>query len=205
MPLSSALPVQGFRCGVDEAGRGPLAGAVYAAAVLLNPAKPIAGLADSKALSEKKRHQLEEVIRRDALCFAVAFATVEEIDRLNILQASLLAMKRAVESLAMLPYAVIVDGLHIPQVAIPATAMIDGDRHVAEISAASILAKNVRDREMVRLCSVYPGYGFSQHKGYGTRLHMEALQRRGPCDIHRTSFAPVRAATVQQARLKVAI
>jgi len=197
--------VQAFRCGVDEAGRGPLAGAVYAAAVLLNPAKPIAGLADSKVLSEKKRNQLEEVIRRDALCYAVAFATVEEIDQMNILQAALLAMKRAVESLTLVPDAAIVDGLHIPQIALPATAMVDGDQHVAEISAASILAKNVRDREMVRLCSVYPGYGFSQHKGYGTRLHMEALQRQGPCVIHRTSFAPVRAATARQTLLKVAV
>ena len=205
MPRSFATLAQGLRCGVDEAGRGPLAGAVYAAAVLLDPAKPIAGLDDSKVLSEKKRNQLEDVIRRDALCFAVAFATVEEIDRLNILQASLLAMKRAVESLTMLPNAVIVDGLHIPQLALPATAMVDGDQHVAEISAASILAKNARDREMVRLCSVYPGYEFSQHKGYGTRLHMEALQRQGPCAIHRTSFAPVRAAAAQQALLKLAI
>ena len=202
-PFASSL--QGFRCGVDEAGRGPLAGAVYAAAVLLNPAKPIAGLADSKVLSEKKRHDLEALIRRDALCFAVAFATVEEIDALNILRATLLAMKRAVESLTMVPDAVIVDGLHIPQVALPATAMVDGDQRVAEISAASILAKNVRDREMVRLCNVYPGYGFSQHKGYGTRLHMEALQRQGPCAIHRTSFAPVRVAIAQQALLKVAV
>jgi len=202
---SPPASAQALRCGVDEAGRGPLAGAVYAAAVLLNPAKPIAGLADSKVLSEKKRHQLEDVIRRDALCFAVAFATVEEIDQLNILQATLLAMKRAVESLTLVPDAAIVDGLHIPQIALPATAMIDGDQHVAEISAASILAKNARDREMVRLCRVYPGYGFSQHKGYGTRLHMEALQRQGPCVIHRTSFAPVRAASALQALLKVAV
>ncbi len=193
------------RCGVDEAGRGPLAGAVYAAAVMLDPTKPIVGLADSKTLSEKRRIQLEAIIRRDALCYAVAFATVDEIDRLNILQATLLAMKRAVESLTLAPDAVIVDGLHIPQLRLPATAMIDGDQHVAEISAASILAKNARDREMVRLCSVYPGYGFSRHKGYGTRLHIEALQAQGPCAIHRTSFAPVRAAATQQALLKVAI
>ena len=192
------------RCGVDEAGRGPLAGAVYAAAVLLDPAKPIAGLTDSKMLSEKKRLLLETIICRDALCYAVAFATVEEIDRLNILRASLLAMKRAVEALTLMPDEVIVDGLYTPDILLPATAMVDGDQHIAEISAASILAKNARDREMVRLCAAYPGYGFSQHKGYGTRQHMQALQQQGPCPIHRMSFAPVRAAGERIAFLKVA-
>jgi ribonuclease HII len=140
-----------LRCGVDEAGRGPLAGAVYAAAVILNPVRKVAGLADSKMLSEKKRFLLEEHIVRDAISYAVAWATVEEIDQINILQASLLAMKRAVEALSAVPDEVIIDGLHIPDICIPATAVVDGDQHVEEISAASILAKNARDREMVRL------------------------------------------------------
>ena len=184
-------------CGVDEAGRGPLAGAVYAAAVILNPARPIRHLADSKVLSEKKRIALEVEIRQHALAFCVASASVTEIDAINILRASLLAMKRAVEGLpfsALLAYEVVVDGLHVPNVAFPSRAVVDGDRFVAEISAASILAKTARDREMCQLDSVYPQYGFARHKGYGTRIHMEALMSIGPCEIHRQSFAPVREA-----------
>ena len=188
-------------CGVDEAGRGPLAGAVYAAAVILNPARPIRHLADSKMLSEKKRLALEIEIRQHALAFCVASASVSEIDAINILQASLLAMKRAVEGLdasALPAYEVVVDGLHVPRVAFPSRAVVDGDRLVAEISAASILAKTARDREMRQLDCVYPQYGFAQHKGYGTRIHMEALMAVGPCEIHRRSFAPVREAARRQ-------
>ena len=188
-------------CGVDEAGRGPLAGAVYAAAVILNPARPIHTLADSKMLSEKKRIALEAEIRQHALAFCVASASVSEIDAINILQASLLAMKRAVEGLdasALPAYEVVVDGLHVPRVTFPSRAVVDGDRLVAEISAASILAKTARDREMRQLDSVYPQYGFAQHKGYGTRIHMQALMSVGPCEIHRQSFAPVREAARRQ-------
>ncbi len=188
-------------CGVDEAGRGPLAGAVYAAAVILNPARPIHYLADSKLLSEKKRIALDAEIRQYALAFCVASASVCEIDAINILQASLLAMKRAVEGLdasSLLACEVVVDGLHVPRVAFPSRAVVDGDRLVAEISAASILAKTARDREMCQLESVYPRYGFAQHKGYGTRIHMEALMAHGPCEIHRRSFAPVREAARRQ-------
>jgi ribonuclease HII len=206
--MGKALPLnlhQQYRCGVDEAGRGPLAGAVYAAAVILDPAKPILGLADSKKLSEKKRFQLEADIIEHALSYAVAFATVEEIDKLNILQASLLAMKRAVEMLAIQPSAAIFDGIHVPKVSIPATALIDGDALVPEISAASILAKNARDREMVAMCQRYPQYGFAKHKGYGTRMHMQALAEHGPCSIHRMSFAPVRVTAAQQQLWKVAV
>ena len=188
-------------CGVDDAGRGPLAGAVYAAAVILNPARPIHTLADSKMLSEKKRIALEAEIRQHALAFCVASASVSEIDAINILQASLLAMKRAVEGLdasALPAYEVVVDGLHVPRVAFPSRAVVDGDRLVAEISAASILAKTARDREMRQLDGVYPQYGFAQHKGYGTRIHMAALMAVGPCEIHRRSFAPVREAARRQ-------
>lgn len=183
--------------GVDEAGRGPLAGAVYAAAVILDPARPIPGLNDSKLLSERRRERLEALILRDALAYSVAFASVEEIDRLNILQATLLAMRRAIEALSLSPTRVCVDGLHVPRVVMPVQAVVDGDKLVAEISAASILAKNARDREMHVLCDQYPGYGFSQHKGYGTRQHINALRELGPCPIHRMSFAPVRAAAAQ--------
>ena len=184
-------------CGVDEAGRGPLAGAVYAAAVILNPARSIHGLADSKTLSEKKRVALDTEIRDKALAFCVAQASVAEIDALNILQATLLAMKRAVEGLRgsmPLRYEVVVDGLHVPKIASPCRAVVEGDRLIAEISAASILAKIARDRVMCELDSHYPQYGFARHKGYGTRIHLEALMSVGPCEIHRQSFAPVREA-----------
>ena len=184
-------------CGVDEAGRGPLAGAVYAAAVILDPARSISGLADSKLLSEKKRAALEIEIRGKALAFCVAEASVAEIDEINILQATLLAMKRAVEGLCIstiIRYEVVVDGLYVPRVALPSRAVVAGDRLIAEISAASILAKTARDREMCALDNRYPQYGFARHKGYGTRVHMEALMAIGPCEIHRQSFAPVREA-----------
>jgi len=187
-------------CGVDEAGRGPLAGAVYAAAVILDPARPIPGLNDSKLLSEKKRQQLAVEIRRHARAFSVAFASVEEIDRLNILQATLLAMKRAVLGLSLVPQEMLVDGLHLPATGIRGRAIVEGDRLIAEISAASILAKTSRDLEMCEWDRRYPDYGFAQHKGYGTRAHLDALKRVGPCAIHRRSFAPVRAAE-QQLRL----
>jgi ribonuclease HII len=187
-----------MRCGVDEAGRGPLAGAVFAAAVILDPAKPISGLADSKKLSEKRREALEAHIMQDAIAWAVASASVAEIDAYNILRASLLAMSRAVAALKVKPDSAIVDGLHIPKITIPAVAQVDGDALIAEISAASILAKNARDREMREMCERYPEYGFSQHKGYGTRAHLAALSTHGPCPIHRMSFAPVRVAHAQQ-------
>lgn len=178
--------------GVDEAGRGPLAGAVYAAAVILDPARPIAGLADSKTLSEKKRDSLAAQIKERALAWAVASSSVAEIDRINILQASLLAMKRAVESLHLLPERILVDGLHCPKVAMPAQAIVKGDSRVAAIAAASILAKTTRDAEMCRLHAIYPQYEFASHKGYSTQVHLERLLAHGACPEHRRSFAPVR-------------
>ncbi|MCX2778794.1 ribonuclease HII [Microbulbifer thermotolerans] len=178
--------------GVDEVGRGPLAGDVVAAAVILDPDKTIEGLADSKKLSEKKRELLFDEIRERALCFAVARATVEEIDRLNILHASLLAMRRAVENLRIQPEFVVVDGNRKPDWNYPCDTVVKGDGRVAAIAAASILAKVTRDREMVALDGEYPGYGLSAHKGYPTKAHLEALERLGPSPIHRQSFAPVK-------------
>jgi len=183
---------QQFICGVDEAGRGPLAGAVFAAAVILDAGRPIAGLADSKALSAKKRERLAAEIQEHALAWAVATASVEEIDRINILQASLLAMRRAVEGLAVRPAEVLVDGLHCPLVAMPARAIVKGDSSVAEISAASILAKTARDSDMLLLHQLHPQYGFDKHKGYPTAEHLAALGLHGVSPVHRTSFAPVR-------------
>lgn len=180
-------------CGVDEAGRGPLAGPVYAAAVILNAAQPISGLADSKKLSEKKRERLAVEIKAKALAWCIASASVEEIDRLNILQATLLAMQRAVAGLSIQPGEVLVDGNRLPRLEVPARAIIGGDATVAEISAASILAKTARDAEMLRLHEAAPQYGLGRHKGYGTAAHLEALQRHGAADFHRRSFAPVRA------------
>ncbi len=179
-------------CGVDEAGRGPLAGPVYAAAVILGDPSPISGLADSKKLSAKRREALACEIKAKAVSWAVASATVEEIDDLNILRASLLAMQRAVSGLAMQPVSIVVDGIHVPKVAMPARAIVDGDALVPAISAASILAKVARDALMLELHVAYPDYGFDRHKGYGTALHMAALQRLGPTPAHRRSFAPVR-------------
>jgi len=184
-------------CGVDEAGRGPLAGAVYAAAVILDPERPIAGLADSKTLSAKRREQLAARIYAEAIASCVAVASVGEIDQLNILRASLLAMKRAVEGLSVPPREMLVDGLYLPDVDLPGRACVAGDRLHAEISAASILAKTARDAEMLRMDLLYPNYGFAKHKGYGTREHLEVLQRIGPCAIHRRSFAPVRDSEAQ--------
>ena len=180
-------------CGVDEAGRGPLAGPVFAACVVLREGDPIEGLADSKVLSPERREELAQQIRDRAAAWAVASASVEEIDRINILRASLLAMRRAVEQLLVEPHEVLVDGLHCPTVRFPVRAIVDGDALVAEISAASILARTARDALMVQLHDLYPEYGFASHKGYSTPQHLEALQRFGICPIHRRSFAPVRS------------
>lgn len=179
--------------GVDEAGRGPLVGNVVAAAVILNPEKPIEGLADSKKLSEKKRNALYELILRDALAYHITFASPAEIDELNILHASMLAMKRAVEGLAIQPEHVLVDGNRLPVWHYSAEAIVKGDAKEACISAASILAKVTRDEEMVALDKLHPDYGFAKHKGYPTKVHMEQLNRLGPLPEHRRSFGPVRA------------
>jgi ribonuclease HII len=179
-------------CGVDEAGRGPLAGPVSAAAVILDPANPIEGLADSKKLSEKQRDRLAPIIRERALAWAVAYAEVGEIDELNILQATLLAMKRAVQALHIQPQQVLVDGLYCPQTGIPSQAIVKGDSKVAAISAASILAKTARDELMLKLHEQYPQYGFDGHKGYPTASHIAALREYGVSDVHRRSFRPVR-------------
>ena len=181
-------------CGVDEAGRGPLAGPVFAAAVILDPTRPIVGLDDSKKLSEKKRDRLAVEIREKALAWAVASASVEEIDRLNILQATLLAMQRAVAGLTLRPAEILVDGNRLPAFDLPARAIIGGDATVAAISAASILAKTMRDAEMLKLHAMAPEYGLDRHKGYGTAAHLEALHRHGAAAFHRRSFAPVRQA-----------
>ncbi|CAM2800148.1 ribonuclease HII [Legionella worsleiensis] len=177
--------------GVDEVGRGPLAGAVITAAVILK--EPLAGLADSKKLSEKKRKQLALEIKENALAFAYGRAEVEEIDALNIHHATLLAMQRAVEALPVVPEAVLVDGIHIPKISMPCKAVVQGDSLIPAISAASILAKVLRDEEMEELDKIYPGYGFADHKGYPTVAHREALVRLGPCIIHRRSYGPVAA------------
>lgn len=187
-------------CGVDEAGRGPLAGPVSAAAVILDDAHPIEGLADSKKLSERQRDALAPVIRERALAWAVAYAEVEEIDRLNILQATLLAMRRAVQALSVRPQRVLVDGLYCPQTGIPSEAIVQGDSKVAAISAASILAKTARDELMLRLHEQYPQYGFAGHKGYPTAAHLAALREHGVSEVHRRSFRPVRELQQQTQR-----
>jgi ribonuclease HII len=179
--------------GCDEVGRGPLAGDVVAAAVILDPNRPIIGLDDSKKLSEKKRELLFDEIKLKAISWCVARASVAEIDNINILQASLLAMTRAVQGLDIQPEHVLVDGNKLPRWHYNAEAVIKGDSRVAAISAASILAKVVRDREMLELDKRYPGYGFCDHKGYPTKVHMDALDRLGITPIHRKSYAPVRA------------
>ena len=179
-------------CGVDEAGRGPLAGAVYAAAVILDAARPIDGLADSKVLRREERERLAEGIRAQALAWAVAFASVEEIDRFNILRATFMAMRRAVAGLSHVPDEVIVDGKMCPPLDCRVRAVVKADATVAQVSAASILAKTTRDAEMCRLHETYPLYGFNQHKGYGTPEHLRALREHGVSPIHRRSFAPVR-------------
>jgi ribonuclease HII len=177
--------------GIDEAGRGPLAGPVIAAAVILDPSRPIAGLADSKLLSPARREALAAAIRERALAWAVAAGDVAEIDRLNILQATLLAMRRACDGMGIVPDEALVDGNRCPGLACPARAVIKGDRDVAVISAASILAKTARDALMRELDLLYPAYGFARHKGYGTVEHLAALEAFGPCPAHRRSFAPV--------------
>lgn len=184
------VPV-GLVCGIDEAGRGPLAGPVVAAAVILDPERPIAGLNDSKKLSEKKRDALAEIIRERALAWAVAEATVEEIDRLNILQATMLAMQRAVAALSVKAESAMVDGNRCPRLDIPCEAVVKGDGKIASIAAASILAKTVRDAGMLDLHAQYPQYGFDRHMGYPTAAHFAALEAHGASPVHRRSFGPV--------------
>ena len=199
MPSKKSWPEQvrldwhtpGLVAGVDEAGRGPLAGPVVAAAVILDDQQPIAGLADSKALTATRRERMFDEIRAKALCCSIAEASVAEIDRLNILQATLLAMRRAVQGLRLKPVRVLVDGNRLPQLDMPAEAIVKGDAKVAAISAASILAKVTRDRWCAELHAQYPMYGFAGHKGYGTAEHLAALQAHGACPQHRRSFAPV--------------
>lgn len=178
--------------GVDEVGRGPLAGDVVAAAVILDPANPIEGLADSKKLTEKRREALFPIIQQRAISWCVCRASVQEIDEINILHASLLAMKRAVEGLSTQPEHVLVDGNRLPPWTYSAEAVVKGDDRVQAIAAASILAKVVRDREMVAFDQQYPGYGFAGHKGYPTKVHMQALQTLGVTPIHRRTFGPVK-------------
>ncbi|MBN9365783.1 MAG: ribonuclease HII [Comamonadaceae bacterium] len=192
-PLQVPLPWHppGLIAGVDEAGRGPLAGPVVAAAVILDDQRPIAGLADSKKLSPARREALFDEIRAHALCCSIAEASVEEIDRLNILQATLLAMRRAVQGLRLKPVMVLVDGNRLPVLDVPAEAIVKGDARVQAISAASILAKVHRDRWCAQLHERYPQYGFAGHKGYGTAAHMAALRAHGACPEHRRTFAPV--------------
>ena len=194
LPVQAVLPVldtPGLVAGVDEAGRGPLVGPVVAAAVILDPRKPIAGLADSKTLSARKRERLFHAILANALCCAVAQASAAEIDQLNILQATLLAMQRAVAGLRLHPKLVLVDGNRLPILPMRAEALVKGDARVAEISAASIVAKVHRDQLCAALDAQYPAYGFARHKGYGTAEHLSALAVHGPCPEHRRSFRPV--------------
>ncbi|MGV0984812.1 MAG: ribonuclease HII [Limnohabitans sp.] len=188
-PLNFDVP--GLMAGVDEAGRGPLAGPVVAAAVILDDLHPIAGLNDSKKLTAKRREKLFDEIKAKALCFSIAEASVQEIDEINILQATLLAMKRAVEGLRLKPVKVLVDGNRLPAIDIRAEAIVQGDALVPAISAASILAKVHRDRLCEQMHAQYPQYGFDQHKGYGTAVHLAALQAHGPAECHRLTFAPV--------------
>lgn len=198
---SSAVPEQmalglldgpGLLAGVDEAGRGPLAGPVVAAAVILDELQPIKGLADSKVLTALKRERLFDEIRAKALCFCIAEASAEEIDRLNILQATLLAMQRAVHGLRLKPTLVQVDGNRLPKLPMPAEAIVKGDAKIQAISAASILAKVTRDRQCLAMHEAHPAYGFATHKGYPTPEHLAALREHGPSPWHRLSFAPVR-------------
>ena len=183
--------IRGLVAGVDEAGRGPLAGPVVAAAVILNDCQPIKGLADSKKLTARRRELLFDEIRAKALCCSIALATVEEIDELNILQATMLAMKRAVEGLRLRPHKTLVDGNRLPALSMLAEAIVKGDALVPAISAASILAKVYRDRWCTDLDRAFPQYGFARHKGYGTAVHLAALREHGACPQHRRSFAPV--------------
>ena len=194
-PEQLGLPwdnVPGLLAGVDEVGRGPLAGPVVAAAVILDDERPIKGLRDSKVLTARQRERLHDQIMAHALCVAIAEASAQEIDRLNILQATLLAMRRAVEKLRLPPARVLVDGNRLPVLKMPAQAIVKGDATVAAISAASIVAKVHRDRWCQALHAQWPAYGFDGHKGYPTPLHLQALRAHGPCPEHRRSFAPVR-------------
>ncbi|MDP1636633.1 MAG: ribonuclease HII [Candidatus Nitrotoga sp.] len=186
-----------FICGVDEAGRGPLAGPVYAAAVILDSRRPIEGLDDSKKLSEKRRNYLALEIKQHALAWAIAEASVKEIDSINILRASLLAMRRAIEMLQIRPHEILVDGLYCPDTGIPSRAIVRGDSTVTSISAASILAKTARDATMLLLHHAQPQYGFAAHKGYATEAHLMALKMYGVSAEHRRSFRPVREALQQ--------
>lgn len=186
--------VEDLVAGVDEVGRGPLCGDVVTAAVILDPARPILGLNDSKKLTQARREALFDEICDKALSFFIARAAVEEIDRLNILHATMLAMQRAVEGLHITPYMALIDGNRCPQLSVPSASVVQGDAKVPAIAAASILAKVTRDREMSAFELIYPGYGMGAHKGYPTPVHLEALARLGPTPIHRRSFAPVRAA-----------
>ena len=188
----------GLYAGVDEAGRGPLAGPVVAAAVILDPQQRIKGLADSKVVSPRRRERLHDEVLARALCVCIAEASVEEIDRYNILGATLLAMQRAVAGLRLTPQRVVVDGNRLPSLPMPATALVKGDAKVAAVSAASILAKVRRDRLCAELHARWPDYGFDDHKGYPTPAHLQALQRHGACPAHRRSFAPVREACLGQ-------
>lgn len=181
-------------CGVDEAGRGPLAGPVFASAVILDESKPIGGLKDSKLLTPERREALQSAIRQDALAWSIAFASVEEIDRLNILQATMLAMERAIAGLSIMPEEAWVDGNRAPKPGIPVRTIVKGDRLHQCISAASILAKTARDAEMARLHTLYPQYGLDRHKGYPTAAHLQAIRLHGACAIHRQTFRPVREA-----------
>ena len=190
-PTWLALDASGLVAGVDEAGRGPLVGPVVAAAVILDPRQPITGLADSKTLSPAKRERLFHEIRAKALCCSIAQASAQEIDALNILQATLLAMQRAVAGLRLPPKLVLVDGNRLPVLPMRADAIVKGDSKVAAIAAASIVAKVHRDQLCVALDALYPAYGFAKHKGYGTAEHLAALALHGPCPEHRTSFRPV--------------
>ncbi|KOY61652.1 ribonuclease HII [Photorhabdus heterorhabditis] len=187
-------PPANLIAGVDEVGRGPLVGAVVTAAVILDPSRPIAGLADSKKLSEKRREELYREIIEKALCWSLGRAEPEEIDQLNILHATMLAMQRAVAGLSISPEYVLIDGNRCPKLPMPAQAVIKGDGLVAEISAASIVAKVTRDREMVELDQRFPEYGFAKHKGYPTAFHLEKLAQLGATKHHRKSFAPVKRA-----------
>lgn len=191
--LAFAWGAAGRVAGVDEAGRGPLAGPVVAAAVILEPSRPVPGLADSKVLTARHREELDLYIRAQACAVAIGEASVEEIDALNILQATLLAMRRAVEALRPAPDHVLVDGNRLPVLPVPGQAIVRGDATVAAISAASVLAKVHRDRLCDALDRAWPAYGFAVHKGYPTAAHLEALGRHGACPAHRRSFAPVRA------------
>jgi ribonuclease HII len=194
----NALPFtpEDIVCGVDEAGRGPLAGPVFAAAVILHPDRPIDGLRDSKKLTAERRNELAPLIKQHALAWAIAECSHEEIDAINILQATMLAMRRAVEALSTIPTIALIDGNRSPVMLIRCHPIIEGDDKVHAISAASILAKTARDAALVTLHQQYPQYGFDQHKGYSTAMHMERLREHGPCPVHRRSFAPVRAALV---------